>query len=517
MQPQIHILAALVACAAASPSRAQQAQFVAVPGQSAVPGSNPSFCGLSGSSGYSGVRVSGDGRVVATVVYTPGFVTGAVESRAARWTAATGTVAISPPLTGNYGVVGVSFDGSTIFGESWRWRIGLGHQDLRPQLGSGLVQTRVLFDCSADGQTAVGIEGIYPAVGDMFRWQVDGGAPQLLPRTPGYPDGYFYFNTISADGQVVAGSVRRIGATPSAGDALAAVVLTPAGPTVLTSESGQEGVTDLSFDGSVAVGFTTIAPSIAPTLRAFRWQAAGGLVLLDTGFGLADASYARATDAVGDVVVGDYLLFGQPRTRAFLWTAAGGFVDLREELVQNYGLQAALAGWQLLTATDVSADGRTIVGQGINPNGCEQAFVVRLAVVPAAAQPYGATCTGPLGTMQLLATDLPFVGADYVAVCSGIAPGSICLSAYGLAPVAVPLVGLLPQSLSGCELSTVPELLVTLGGGSPAVQAVLPIPAQPVLVGASFQHQIVQLEFAAGGALATASTSNGLSLTIGSF
>ena len=78
------------------------------------------------------------------------------------------------------------------------------------------------------------------------------------------------------------------------------------------------------------------------------------------------------------MVVGDSIAFGAPGIRAWVWRAEEGFMDLQTDLTENFGLGAALSGWQLLVATDVSADGRTIVGQGVNPEGCEQAYVVRL-------------------------------------------------------------------------------------------------------------------------------------------
>ena len=40
------------------------------------------------------------------------------------------------------------------------------------------------------------------------------------------------------------------------------------------------------------------------------------------------------------------------------------------------------AGWTLLEASGVSADGRTIVGTGINPDGNREAWMVTLDNVP---------------------------------------------------------------------------------------------------------------------------------------
>jgi uncharacterized membrane protein len=504
-------------CAASGTLLAQQAQFTPIPGRAAVPGCNPNVCILSGTAGYSGVRVSGDGQVVATVVYTPGFINGAIERQAARWTAATGTVVISPDLQGLYPVVGMSSDGSVIYGESWRWRAAGGYQDLTPQLTNPIGwRTRTLFECSLDGLVVAGIEGAYPELGDMFRQSLGtGGAAQLLPRAAGWPDGYFYFNTLSGDGQVLGGSTRQQTTSPFGADTYAGVIVTPNGATVITPSGGQAGVTDLSIDGSVAVGY---APFPNGNGSAFRWDATNGLVQLDAAFSASDGSYARATSLDGDVIVGDYFIFGQPGTRAFLWNPTDGFVDLRDELVANYGLGAQLAGWTLLTATDISLDGRVIVGQGINPNGIEQAFLLRFPSVPATAVSYGAACAGGAGQLALAASTLPYLGTTFTALCSGASPTAVGLAIYGLTQQSVPLANVLPQGQPGCQLLTTLDLLQLLPAAVGSQFTIgLPIPNAPALVGAVLQQQIAQLQFGAGGVLQSVATSNGLQLSIGSF
>jgi hypothetical protein len=61
--------------------------------------------------------------------------------------------------------------------------------------------------------------------------------------------------------------------------------------------------------------------------------------------------------------------------RAFIWMEGAGMMDLREMLITS-GLD--MSDWALLTrATDISADGTTIIGTGRRSNGLEEAFVLR--------------------------------------------------------------------------------------------------------------------------------------------
>ena len=66
-------------------------------------------------------------------------------------------------------------------------------------------------------------------------------------------------------------------------------------------------------------------------------------------------------------------------SEAFIWDAANGMRNLRELLA----LQGDdVAGWRLTSATGISADGSTIVGYGLNPEGNDEAWVAQLNVVP---------------------------------------------------------------------------------------------------------------------------------------
>src|SRR5207253_641586 len=68
--------------------------------------------------------------------------------------------------------------------------------------------------------------------------------------------------------------------------------------------------------------------------------------------------------------------------RAFRWTAAGGMRDLRDELVNDWGLGSQLSGWTLQTAYSCSASGQVIVGQGTDPAGQTEAWIARVGPAP---------------------------------------------------------------------------------------------------------------------------------------
>jgi uncharacterized membrane protein len=72
-------------------------------------------------------------------------------------------------------------------------------------------------------------------------------------------------------------------------------------------------------------------------------------------------STAYAVSADGSVVVG---VSSGAISEPFIWTASGGMQSLQDVLTNQYGLGSELSGWNLVSATGISADGTTIVGGG---------------------------------------------------------------------------------------------------------------------------------------------------------
>ena len=59
-----------------------------------------------------------------------------------------------------------------------------------------------------------------------------------------------------------------------------------------------------------------------------------------------------------------------------MWDVTYGMRSLQKMLVQDYILE--FTGWTLKMAKAISDDGLTIIGKGVNPDGKEEAWLVRL-------------------------------------------------------------------------------------------------------------------------------------------
>lgn len=335
----------------------------------------PSFRGIPSLPGVQfqyAQAISGDGTTV--VGYAP---VDNRNSKAFRWTAATGTVDIGDLAGGqpDAAASGVSFNGSVVVGRSsstrsnainsfydepFRWTssgmVGLG-------LGSGTYGDG--YDTSADGSVVVG------HISDQaIRWTQATGIVSL-GQLPGSHPPSSLADAISADGSIITGyawaTTGRLAYRWTAATGMQSIgVLAPGRP----GDEYSEGF-GISADGTTIVG----ASYIGPNLGAFRWTAAGGMQGLGD-FPGGGISEAFGVSGDGKIVVGQ----GDPASgsSAFIWDTKHGFRSLYDVLVQN-GLGSALSGWRLDRATDISDDGQTITGWGFGPNG-NTAWVATLPV-----------------------------------------------------------------------------------------------------------------------------------------
>ncbi|MBC7817775.1 MAG: hypothetical protein IAG10_12860 [Planctomycetaceae bacterium] len=64
--------------------------------------------------------------------------------------------------------------------------------------------------------------------------------------------------------------------------------------------------------------------------------------------------------------------------RAFIWDQQNGMRNLKKVLIKDFGF--AIGGWTFEEATAISADGMTMTGFGINPQGQREAWVAHVPV-----------------------------------------------------------------------------------------------------------------------------------------
>ncbi|MCZ7631968.1 MAG: hypothetical protein M5U20_00605 [Phycisphaerales bacterium] len=202
---------------------------------------------------------------------------------------------------------------------------------------------------------------------EAFRWTAETGMVGL-----GDLDGGMFSSSaaaISADGFVIVGGSN----SQSGSEAFR-----------WTAETGMVGLGDLdgsifdsyatavSADGSVVVGSSMTYGG----QMAFRWTAETGMVGLGR---LAPEDFGNRGHGVswdGNVIVGEAVVLDDNGNGAFIWTPETGMRRVTDVLAE-LGV-AVPPGWYLLAAYGVSADGRTIVGGGINPAGNSEGWVAYL-------------------------------------------------------------------------------------------------------------------------------------------
>lgn len=233
---------------------------------------------------------------------------------------------------------------------------------------------------SADGSTIVGYG--YSSNGtEAFTRAVSGGAFVGLGALSQSNFASWAYG-VSADGSVVVGAslsgaqeTQAFRWTQSGG--IAGLGFLPS-PASLTKYSIAEAV---SADGSVVVGESRSNNS-QNGLEAFRWTSSGGMVGLGDLPGGSFQSFAYAMSASGTVIAGRATIDGPvgpfgggSAPRAFVWDVQNGMRDV-QQVLSDAG--APVAGWNLQEVRGVSADGRTLVGTGVDPQGSTQAWIATL-------------------------------------------------------------------------------------------------------------------------------------------
>ena len=226
-----------------------------------------------------------------------------------------------------------------------------------------------IWGLSRDGSVAVGHDRRDCRGTFAVKWDVRGGITPLPLSDPTSIGSRA--NTISDDGRVIAGhEVLSDGWWGG-------VVWAGGSPQLIRQRADWWGMFDVfpvgdangtNADGSVVVGENAIGPADAGyPPSAWRWTRSGGLEVLGhipcpawSWFCFGGSAYSQAVSDDGSVVVGwggDYF-----EREATIWTRGLGLMTLEDFLRTQRAV--SIEGWSLMTAMDVSGDGRVIAGWG---------------------------------------------------------------------------------------------------------------------------------------------------------
>jgi len=285
-----------------------------------------------------------------------------------KWDTSSSNVTLLP--FGN--ATGVSYDGSFVVGEQYRWSESTGTQNLGGLGGTG----SAAFGVSADGSVVVGMSD-GPDGREAYRWTESGGMQGLgfLPAA----NNLSRASDVSADGSVVVGS--GYGGAFIWTEATGMENLTTVGP-LNEPFLGQPNA--ISADGLTVVGQSP---------ETWIWNETDDLQFL----GMNQPAYGASSD--GSIVVGGNQ-WSSSGGISWIWDETNGVNSLQSLLENDYGLD--LTGWSLYAALDVSDDGTKITGVGLNPLGESEAWFVDLNAVPipSAVWLFGSGILGLIGVAR---------------------------------------------------------------------------------------------------------------------
>ena len=316
-----------------------------------------------GSDGFESVAtaLSADGTTVIGWANIPGSTPSEYNrTEAFRWTGPEGIALLRPHTSQDYKdsfAWGVSVDGQVVAGnlfsitvdanEAFRWNttegvVGLGFLPSSQDSAAGPV--------APDGLT------IYGGSDGPFRWTAAAG---LQPFTN-------IVTAISADSSTIVGFFED--ATQHTEAYLSNQSAGMIGLGFVPGDPQLSAASVVSADGRSVVGKSG-------DVGGFRWTATGGM----QGLGFlrdSDLTYTTAVSPDGKLVFGES--YFDTGNEAFIWDDVHGIRSFQDLLTQGYGLTTALAGWKLDGVAGVSLNGRVIAGNGINPDGNEEAWLIRL-------------------------------------------------------------------------------------------------------------------------------------------
>lgn len=261
-------------------------------------------------------------------------------------------------------IVGAVSDGTLITPFIWTASEELTSLGLPP--GESPQGGTVASGVSGDGSVVVG-STVFNGSGQAFYWTSTTGFVNLAGDLPGTASSSLA-TSVSDDGQVIVGGFTD-------GEERAFRWTSSDGGIDLGDLSGGDMKSiaiAVAADGNWVVGTSSSSKS---SVEAFLWSETTGMVGI--GFPSPAETTPFAVTNLGRAVVGRSDVIGV-NTEAFVWTDSNGIEQLQNVLLSRFGLGPQLTDWTLVSATDISPDGRFISGTGINPDGNQEAWLVRL-------------------------------------------------------------------------------------------------------------------------------------------
>jgi hypothetical protein len=254
-------------------------------------------------------------------------------------------------------------------------------------------------------------------------------------------------------------------------------------------------------NGDLVVGGDVLS---APYNGVARWNGTSWSAL---GTGMSWSVWALTTLPNGDLVA------------AGEFTAAGGVGANRIARWNGTSWSPFGSGVDQTINAVTMHKGDLVAGGAFNFAGpFVSARLARLqSTCPASALPYGAGCTGSGGPNVLTATTLPWTGSTFRATATGMPALALVLSVYGFTPVSIPFMSVLPQGLPGCDIHMVPDFIDVLLPAAGVVHTQLAVPDAVALAGLVVNHYVVPFEVDAALQVLAITSTNALTLTIGSF
>ena len=386
----------------------------------------------------------------------------------------------------------ISADGTKITGNDYTgqqvatvWTLGSGWQSIGGLPGGGCGSLSSGYALSADGLTAVGL-GWEGCRGRAYKWTQATGMVNLGVLGPNSSRA----NCASGDGSIVGGwdthptGARRAALWYPNGTE---VLLVPSSPTN-PNQAGE--VWDVNSDGSVVVGESYP--------NAFKWTTANGFEDLGPlpGAVAGDIGIAWATTEDGSMIVGNSGSFFTGYN-SFMWTKEDGMMRLDFYLAQQ-GIDVpptTVLGGTL----DITPDGTSLVGF-TGTLFADKAYKVDMF----AGQKYGFLNTPSSHIMDLSGSGNSRIGTIFTVTTENV-PGANTLTVFGVDSSSFPVAG--GEILVSLANATV----VSVGTVGGATSLPLPIPDEPLIVGAKLFLQSISVDGTQSGGLAF---SNGLEFTI---